>query len=189
MSSKVQICNLALTKLGAARITSLSDNTIEAKLCNTLYDDIADEVMASGEWSSTINRVTLNATENTPAYGFTNEFQLPTDPFCLRVLSIDEENVGDEQFRIEGDKLLANISTMKIRYIGRIEDTQSYDEMLKRTIVARLAYELAYPLTGQTSVSNLMYQTYIQVMNESLAIDGKQGSNEATQSYDLDQVR
>ena len=36
MTSKVQICNMALSRLGASTITSLTDNTTEANLCNTL---------------------------------------------------------------------------------------------------------------------------------------------------------
>jgi hypothetical protein len=178
MSSKVQLCNLALARLGAARITSLSDNTNEAKLCNLMFDDIAEEVMSEGAWSSTVSRASLALTANTPAYGYTYEFQLPTDPFCLRVLEINDLTSGDYDYRIEGDKLLANINTMKIRYIGRITDTQSYDPMLKRAVVSRLAAELAYPITGNLQTSKAMQELYQFHIADGLAVDGTQGSVE-----------
>ena len=189
MASKVQICNLALARLGAARITSLTDNTAEAKLCTLMYDDLAEEVMVEGAWSSTINRASLNQTTNTPSYGYDYEFQLPTNPFCLRVLAVDEDIPGDNSYRIEGDKLLYNSSTVKIKYIGRVDDTQSYDPMLKRAIVSRLAAELAYPITGTAQVAQQMLDLYLRHVAEGLSVDGQQGSGEETSSPDLHDVR
>lgn len=180
---------MALARLGASRITSLTDNTSEAKLCNLLYSDTADMVMVEGSWSSTISRATLNKTTNTPAFGYTAEFQLPTEPFCLKVLNVNDLTPGNEEFRIEGDKLLANITTMKVRYIGRVTDTQSYDTFLTQAIISRLTAELAYPITGQASVADRWFNKYEMDVRKGLANDGQQGSNEMTVSTDLTDVR
>jgi hypothetical protein len=180
---------MALARLGAARITALTDNTAEAKLCNLLFDETADLVMVEGSWATTIKRASLNATTNTPAYGFTTEFQLPTDPFCLKVLQINDITPGDEEYRIEGDKLLANISTMKVKYIGRLTDTQAYGPFLTQAIITRLTAELAYPITGQASVADRWFQQYERDVQKGLANDGQQGSNELTVSPDLTDVR
>lgn len=189
MASTVRLCNIALARLGAARITSLTDNTSEAKLCNTLFDVVAEEVMSEGMWTSTINRATLNRTTNTPAFGYTYEFQLPTSPKALKVLSINEDTTGTYGFRIEGDKLLANVSTMKIQYIGKIEDTESYDPMLQKAIVSRLTAELAYPITGSSAVSERWWAKYEQDVADGLANNGQQGSNLYIASTDLNEIR
>ena len=112
MASKVQMCNLALAKLGASRIISLDDNTVEAQLCNLLFNDIADFVMMEGMWATTIRRAVLAQTTNTPVFEWEFEFQLPTSPEALQVLAINEEIPGTNDYVIEGDKLLAHISTM-----------------------------------------------------------------------------
>lgn len=189
MASKVQICNIALARLGASRITSLTDNTAEAKLCNLLFNDIADLVMVEGSWSTTIRRASLNLTSNTPAFGYTSEFQLPTNPFCLKLLSINDVTPGDEDYRIEGDKLLANITSMKVRYIARITDTQSYGPFLTQAIISRLTAELAYSITGQANAAERWMQQYELDVRKGLANDGQQGSNEQTVSPDLLNVR
>lgn len=189
MASKVQICNLALIRVGASRITSLSDNTETAKLCNTLYDDTAEEVMSRGEWTSVITRATLNQTTNTPAYGFAFEFQLPTNPRQLKILDINEITTGDVAFRIEGDKLLSDESTMKIRYMGFLDDTGSYDTYLKRSITLKLSSLLALPLTGSVQLANNLNIEYERSITSGLAMNGQQGSNEMTTSPDLHQVR
>ena len=189
MASKVKICNLALARIGVNPITSLTDNTIEARTCNILYEEIAKEVMTEGVFTSTINRAVLNKTTNTPAFGFTYEFQLPTDPKSLRVLAIDEETTGDHDYRIEGDKLLANISTMEIEYVGYLTDSGSYDEQLKKVIVAKLAADLAYPLTGSAGISDRLYQRYLREFEDAKSVDGQNGSNQYVVSTDLTDIR
>jgi hypothetical protein len=189
MANKVQICNLALARIGAARITSLSDSTSTANLCNTLYDDIAEEVMVEGPWTSTISRVALNKTTNTPAFGFTSEFEMPTVPRLLRVLSINEVVEGTDEFRIEGDKLLANIATVSVRYIGFVADTANYGVSLKKCIVSRLASEMAFTLTGSTALASRLYDRYLKDLDDGLAANGQQGSSNYIQTPDLIWIR
>lgn len=195
MASKVQIANEALVKVGASTITSLTDNTESAIKMNLLFDSIADEVMTVGAWSSTISRATLAKIVEAPAWGFDSQFQLPTDPFCLRVLNINQSIVNPDRsprssgeelgYAIEGDKLLIDADSVSIRYIGRITDTESYDQMLKRAIVHRLAAEVAYTITGNAGLAERMMQLYQAMVEEGLAVDGQQGSNEITVTNDL----
>lgn len=189
MSSKVQICNLALVRLSGNRITSLTESTATAQLCNILYDDIADEVMMEGAWTSATVRTELALTSNTPSYGYTYEYQLPTNPKFLKILEVDEATAGQIPYRIEGDKLLTDETTMKIKYIGRVDDPQSYDVQLRRALITRLTAELAYPVTGQASSQQAWFQKYRQDVQSGLATDGQQGSNQTTWSSTLHDVR
>lgn len=189
MTSQVQICNLALSRLGASTITALTDNTTEAKLCNTFFTDIADEVMIEGSWPCTIKRTGLARTTNTPSFGFTYEYQLPVDPFCLKVLQIDEDIPGSIDYRIEGDKLLTDESTVKIRYIARLTDTEDWDTFLRRAFISRLASELAYPLTGEESKARAELEKYEMYVQRGLAQAGQQGSKDEVIATDLTEVR
>ncbi len=85
MSSKVSICNSALSKLGADRITALTDNTKSAKEVSAIYDDVADNIMALG-WSSTKRRTTLAQSSVAPTWGYTYRYALPTDPKCMKMV-------------------------------------------------------------------------------------------------------
>lgn len=178
MASKVQICNIALSRLGADRITSITDNTVPAKLCNTFYDNVVEEVLLEGEWSQSINRATLAKTANTPVYEYSYEYQLPTDPVPIRILEINETEPGSEDYSIEKDKLLIDLNTVSIRYIGVPTDPQSYGPALTNAVISRLTAELAYPLTGQSTISDRLHQKYERDLVKYLAMDGKQGSKE-----------
>lgn len=189
MPSKVQICNMALSRLGASTITSLTDNTTEAKLCNTLFEDLADRVMLQGTWSSTVRRASLAKTTNTPAFEYNNEFQLPVDPKCLKVLNINEDSPGMIDYRIERDKLLTNESTIKIRYISRIADTEDYDPLLTEAVEILLASYLALPIAGDKTLADRLRQEYYEVVRFNLSADNQQGSKEKVNSSTLTDIR
>ena len=67
MSSVVDICNEAMDLLGAATITSLDENSKEAKLCNRRFTTVRDQVLRSHPWNSAIRRATLAKDSATPA--------------------------------------------------------------------------------------------------------------------------
>lgn len=195
MSSKLDLANQALTILGAKRLTSLTDSTAHAKLVNEIIDDTIKEVMIDGAFSSTIRRASLNVTSNTPVYEYTYEYQLPTNPKCLRVVELEEIQFNylqysagyeaDTGYRIEGDKLLSDTSTAKIKYIAYITDTGSYDAALNMAIKARLAADLAYPITGSSTLADRLYAKYERVLARAKSIDGQNGGQQFIKSNDL----
>lgn len=189
MPSKVDICNQALAKIRGSRITSLGDGTEEAILCNLLFDTIVDEVIAEGQWSTAVFRISLNKTINTPAFGFDFEYQLPTNPKLINVLEINESRAGDKEYAVEGDKLLSNESTAKIKFLGRVDDTEMFGPYLTRAIVTRLAHELAFPLTGSRTLSESLLQKYELDLDRGLTNDNQQGTSIELIADDLLDVR
>lgn len=189
MASKVQICNMALSKLGANSITSLTDGTTESILCNTFFEDLAKRVMVQGSWTSTITRVSLARTTTTPTYDYTYEYQLPVSPKCLKVLDVDEETPGTIDYRIEGDKLLTDESSIKIRYIAYLTNSEDYGVLLTECIEILLAVYLCIPLTGNSQLSIALKEEYMERINNNLAIDGQQGDKPVISNIDLIEIR
>jgi len=54
--SSVGIANIALSKIGAQRIVSFSENTENARLLNAIYGTIRDEVLRAHPWNFAITR-------------------------------------------------------------------------------------------------------------------------------------
>lgn len=178
---------MALSRLGASTITSLTDGTQGAKLCNTFFDTIAERVMMQGSWTSTIVRRSLAQTLDMPAFDYNFEYQLPVN--CLKVLQVNEEVDGSIEYVIEGDKLLTDSSTIGIKYIALLSDTEDWDPMLAEAVEIALAAYLALPLTAQAQVAEKLKEEYTIFLNNNLAIDGQQGTSFPYVSYDLTEVR
>ena len=77
MASEVSICNRAMALLGANTITSLSDGSTEANVCNAVYADARDAVLRSYPWSCAIKRATLAQLSSDPVWGFDKAYSLP----------------------------------------------------------------------------------------------------------------
>lgn len=168
MASVVDICNSALNQIGASNIISLTEDSKAARVCNQRYEFVRDAVFRAHPWNCLTVRKTLSPDTATPAFEFTQQFTLPTDPYCLRVLALDEPDV---LYRIEGRKLLCNESTINMIYIGRETDPAQYDMLLMETISASLAADIAYNLVGSSALGANMYSLYQQKLTEARYVD------------------
>ena len=183
MPSFVHIYNESLDLLVAATIIALTDNSKEARLCNRNFDLVRDAVLRAHPWNIAVTRKELAQDASAPAFGFTYQYTLPTDPYCLRVLSFWDSNVDNElaaydsnvMYKIEGRKILSNEGTCNIIYIGRVTDTEQYDSLLSSTIAHRLAAKLAYNITGSGTVAQTMQALYEERLREAKSIDAMEG--------------
>ena len=108
-------------------------------------------------WNCLLRRAELAKESTAPEFGYANQYALPTDPFCLRVLEFSNgtlsypqdnmtSNSGGPVFVIEGRKLLTDEGIAKIKYVGRVTDPQQYEANLTETLAAKLAMEVALSL-------------------------------------------
>ena len=173
MASVVDICNGALNQLGASTILTLTEDSKNARLCNARYTQVRDSVFRSHPWNCLQKRVQLAADTDTPAWGFTKQYTLPAD--CLRVLTILDY---DADYKIEGRKILTDNSTMKILYIARITDPNEYDELLRETLSAALAADIAYAVTSSNPTASNMYNLFKDKLKEARFVDATEGQNQ-----------
>jgi hypothetical protein len=177
MATDVSICSNALRRLGDDPITSLSDDTERARLCNAFFADARDHVLRSHPWNFAITRTKLARISTAPAYGFSYQYSLPVSPYCLRVLEME---YPEYVFKIENDTvngrvLLTNEETANILYIARITNAVLYDSMFVDTLTAKMSVDLCYAVTGSTSLQAQMDKTYQQKLSEARSIDGQEG--------------
>jgi len=172
MASVVQICNSALNQLGASSITALTDNSKNARLCNERYSTVRDAVFRSHPWNCLVKRQTLAADSTSPDWGFTYQFTLPAD--CLRVLGIDSYN---SDHKIEGRKVLISSSAVKLIYISQVTDPNEMDVLLRETISAGLASDMAYSITANVQMAKLFNEKYALKLSEARHTDAGEGYN------------
>jgi hypothetical protein len=166
MATQVDICNIALTSLGDQRIVSLSDNNERARLCSARYDDVRDAVLRAYHWNCVTKRVQLTASSDAPVWGYTTKFPLPAD--CLRVLDVQSYEIP---FEVEGRFIVTDASTCYLLYIAKVTDETQYDALLVQTIGARLAMEIAEPLTGRRDLRQDMTAKYQALLAEARSAD------------------
>ena len=144
----IQICNLALARLGDSRITALNDATAQAQYCSLFYAQTLEELQADFDWS--FCRKQVNLTSGTaPITGYSIQYALPADFIrAIRLGNIDaSENFGS--WEIVGTNLHTNIaSPVALDYIALVTTTTSFPAIFVEALSMKLAAVLAMPLTG-----------------------------------------
>ena len=181
MATEVSICSNALRRLGDSPITSLTEDSERGRLCNAFYEPSRDAILRSHTWNFAINRANLAKLSTSPAFEYANQFALPTDPFCLRVLKMEFE---DYEFKIEnlagqGRVLLTDEGEAKIIYIARVTDPSLFDSMFVDVLTAKLAVDLAYPVTNSTTLQGQMQKLFERKLSEARSLDSTEGSTDS----------
>lgn len=146
-SSVVEICNRALQKVGAQRITSITENTKNARSCAACYEPLKLKLLRSHIWGFAIARATLAADSTVPDWGRGNAFQLPSD-FVRLAPDYAETNTLQRDYAIEGQKILTDFSDpLYIRYIKNVTDANVMDPIFRELLAAEMAVEMCEEMT------------------------------------------
>ncbi len=184
--SEVDICNRALQKLGAKRITSLNDDSTNARSCNAAYAIIRDAELRAHTWNFAIERAELAADATAPAWGRANAYQLPSD-FLAMAEDYPEDNRNDKDWIIEGQKILSDDSDpIYIRYVKRVTDTGTFDALFVEALATKLALELCEEITqSNTKKEGLRadYSEAIKTARRMNAIKQKPSAEPPTDSW------
>lgn len=166
MASDVDIANRALQKLGAERITSLTQDSENARAVNLCFTAVRDAELRSHPWNFAIKRLQIAADATAPSFGYDNAYTLPSD--CLRLLPPDNAtNYNTLDWQIEGKKILTNESgSLDIRYIKRETDPNQYDSLFVEALSCKLAIELCEQLTQSNSKAQIVRDDYIRAIRD-----------------------
>ena len=174
MTSIVEIGNIALVNLGEDTITSLSDDVKAARLINRRYAPIRDAVLRAHPWNCALERARLASTDPAPAWGPAVCYQMPTD--CLRVLRVQDRAAA---WKVEGRKIVTDAAApLNILYVKQVTDPNAFDPLLIEAIAARLAADLAHPITQSTTLIQVMWDLYRQKLIEARGVDGQEGAGD-----------
>ncbi len=187
--SEVDICNLALGWLGGNIITSLNDQSTEAKLCKANYELCRDVVLEERDWTFASTRLALAPATPAPEFGEYNGFQIPSD--AIRILDAD----ADPDFRYkrhwlkEENFILMNNDVCYIRYTKQIDDPTKFSKGFDHAFAARLALDICIPLTHSRELQVEMANLYASKLQSAGAMDGLQGKNRPIGTTRLIRVR
>lgn len=174
MASRVDICNLALLKLGSgAKITSLTDNTVPARALNNGYDLIRQAELRANYWAFALTRASLPANATPPTWGFKAQYPLPAD--YLRIVQVNQfylvpslldYNTADASaFAIESGQILCDYSApLNIRYVRNVTDEGTFDALFTVSFAARLAYETCEQITNSNTKKQSIRQDYLDTI-------------------------
>lgn len=174
MATDIDICNSALIFLGVEPISSLSDATKQAVLCNAKYQKVKKRVLKAHPWNFAIYRETLTDNGNTPDHEFGFEFDMPAD--CLRIIQV-YDHFDEFGYRIEANKLLSNQQTLKVKYIKNVAESE-FTEDFAELLALELAVDLSYFLVQSEPVRQGIRDMLKERLRDTRSFDAQEGTPE-----------
>lgn len=151
----VMICNMALIKLGADTITSLSQDTKNARLCNAVFELMRNKVLEDHPWGFATKTTQLASIVATPLMDWTYQYQLPAD-FLKMVRGEDWK----QSFEIVDGYLHANDTPIIIKYIWENTNSGTWSYSFATCLSWRIAAELSYAITKSKTLMDTMIAGY-----------------------------
>lgn len=157
---QMDIVNSALHRIGAKKLTALTDNTESARVMTVEWPLARDRLLRRYRWSFAMNRVQLAADASAPDWGFSYRYQLPADFIRLDLVNdifvgldmSDYRNSDMGEYSLEGRYLLTDIGApLKIRYIKQVTDVGLYDASFSPTLALQLALDACERITQSTT--------------------------------------
>lgn len=172
-TTATEIANFALATLGARRITDITDDTQKsARIMNLHYAQARREVLRRHRWNFALRRQTLSQHADAPVFGYAYQYLVPSD--FIRLDKVNEVSVWESQradwFELEngrttegadiGTVLLSNQSTIRIRYVADITDTQRFDPLFTAALGLLLAAKGARAITGSERLESELREKF-----------------------------
>lgn len=189
--SETDICNMAFLGVGAKpKITRLGEDSDNGRLANQFFWPVVDAVLRGHIWNCAIHRKTITPLADAPDFDFDYQYQLPTNPYCLRVLQVGKSEDQPIIWRVEGRRLLTDESSAPIAYIKRITDTNEFDPLLVDAISIRLQIKFAPSImNSRKAVADLISEYENITLPLARTIDAQESSTQAFITEDWEIAR
>jgi hypothetical protein len=188
MTSKVEICNLALSNIRSSSINSIDESSIGAQQCKLKYDILRKMLLKTTPWGF-CHKIIALAVLDTEVFNWSRAYQYPVDCLLINRLVGEQEKLENstadvvsrfsdsqlfamrnsrtkvqyEIYNFSNNKIIAsNSPNLRIDYIADVVDTNLFPDTLVLAFSHLLASEIAIPIVGA--------ETGRQLRSDSLAM-------------------
>jgi len=184
MASEVDICNLALSHIGAsATISSLSEQSEEAFHCNLLYADTRDALLRAHPWGFATRHIALTDLGDAPG-NWSYRYAYPND--CLYAREILQMDSSGDPIKFEvtlGDAfnsraILTDQEEATLVYTYKVTNTLVFDPLFVSALSWKIAADICMPLTRDQDRLKAAYQMYQLAIAEAQVFNANESHGE-----------
>ena len=165
MASDIDMASNALILIGDDPISSLAEDVAAANLYASTYE----YVLSEHPWSFAMKEQTLSRLSQAPdrETGFSYAYQMPVD--LIRLWAV----MPVSNYRIVGELLYANASSLLARYVYRVPESRLPAHAVK-TIEYKLAADFSISVSEDEKKAQIFERKYIDSLSQSMAKDSSQ---------------
>ena len=171
LKSNIDVCNFALSLVGADEITTFTDNTKESDICNRMYDQTRRSLLRNHWWNFSIKRAALVDSGVTPPFEFGNSFDLESDH--IRALYIHD---NPTPWKIEEDQLVITSTSVNLGYVSDVKNVKRMTDTFKEALAYKLAAQMSWSLHQDKGLKDRLLVDFKDSIREVRSIDSMVGT-------------
>lgn len=179
LTSKTQVCNLALAEIGAARISNLdTDTSAQAVACRLHFDHVRNSLLRAHPWNFATRAVALSASATAPVNSveFDTAWALPGDMVRLIRIQGTDRDVPVSRFEIQGRYLhTRSLTTCVLVYVSNAVPVNEWDDLFVDALRYKLASEIAPDLAQSPQMADAALQKFKALaLRDAQSIDARE---------------
>ncbi len=156
-NTAIKVCSRASLLMGGSPITSFTDGTAEADVCDAMYEDIARAALTNSRWRFATNQAVLNRLATAPTSRWDSAYQLPSGTLTVNAVTVNDYPIGFDTY---GDNVYCNASATEevvADYIFRATEAQ-WPSYFTVAVEYSMAAVLAVSVARDASLAQMLEQ-------------------------------
>lgn len=170
MLTKIDLCSMALLKIGEKPIQSFNEDTAAAQLSRTLFDTVTDALVVQHPWRFAIRTVDLVKTTD-------HHFVIPADVKRVLSCSCPGYSITSGRINAAGDKV-------SIKALVRV-GVEEYPAYFIPVAATKLAMEFCIPLTENQNTFKILAALFESELRTAKFIDSTTTTNSDMSDFSL----
>lgn len=179
--STLVVINNALVLCGASTVSSLTEDTPNARALNIVFDLSAKSVLIECKWNFSTTRSTLATVATTTIPWFHSEegyvYARPTD--ALRIFELSDPC---SIWREEGDYIIADSAGLGAKYVWYVTDVSKYPAYFMNALVDKLCSDICFIILNSLPKAESFLTKYKKVsLPNAMAQNSQTGTQQQPQ--------
>lgn len=171
-NTAIKICSRASILMGGSPILSFVDGTVEAEVCDAMYEDISRAALTNTRWGFATNQAVLNRLVAAPTGRFDAAYQLPSGTLTVSAVTVSDSPISFDTY---GDKIYCDVSGTEevvADYIFRAPEAH-WAPYFTISVEYAMAAVLATSVARDSSLAQLMEQKAATQMMQARRLDSQ----------------
>jgi len=167
MFTKIDLCSMALLKLGEKPIQSLREDSAAAQLGRTLFEPVVDTLLSAFPWRFASQKMSLNKNSD-------GDFIIPSN--VLRIVKCDGQIIGNAIKSASDELDIVAVIHM---------EPESFPGYFASLVATKLAMEFCIPLVGDMNIFKMMSALYESEYQSAKFIDSTTSNQSNIDDFSL----
>ena len=189
-TTDIEVAQRAMVLVGLEPLTSFTDQTDEALVANTVYEDVVEDCLAQNNWNFATGQKQLARLSDVPESIWDAAYSLPTSPPVLQILTVTIEDTPQKYDVYERYVYLnaQESDVVILNYVHRV-GTQYWPPTFTMWVIYRLASHLSLAVTRKADIAQNYEVLAEQQFRRAKARDSQQVTTQSLRLSRFHKVR